>query len=283
MSKSNIEILNAFLSLNSAEFEDYSSNSAKEILSLVTSFLEGKTEADFNTQFEQVLKENNAHAEYLRDLIADIYFQEDTTDDIKSKITVLSASNSMLSDELEFRTNLKKLYLIEQRPVLKKKLQELTEPVIIIDEEIASVANAAPAASIQKPVSYLKPLAIAASVLLVVIVGYFLFRNPLQTEIAKVEYKRIPIKVVNTADLQGFAGDGPKAASFTVDSCIVGIIRDSITAYKYFNDTFTLKTNIKVDSIQIVREVSNDSDKIHLYLNTNKYQIMETEEFLRLE
>jgi hypothetical protein len=277
MSKSNIEILNTFLSLNSAEFEDYSSNSAKEILSLVTSFLEGKTEADFNTQFEQVLKEDNAHAEYLRDLIADIYFQEDTTDDIKSKITVLSASNSMLSDELEFRTNLKKLYLIEQRPVLKKKLQELTEL-----EVAAATASAAPAASVSPAVSYFKPLAIAASVLLVVIVGYFIFRNTQQTQIAKVEYKIIPIAVINTTDHQGFAGNGPQDSSITVDSCIVGIIKDSITAYKYFNDTFTLKTNIKVDSIKIVREVSNDSDKIHLYLNTNKYQIMETEKFLYL-
>ena len=278
MSKSNIEILNAFLSSDSVEFEDYSSNLAKEILSLVSAFLAGETDVSLYSQINQILSEDNAHADYLRDLIADIYFQVDTTDDIKSKISLLSTSNSMLADELEFRTNLKKLYLIEQRPVLKKKLQELTEY-----REEAAVASVAPDKSLQKPTSYFKPLAIAASVLLAVIVGYFLLRSPQQTQIAKVEYKRMPVKVINMADLHGFAGSGSKATSITIDSCIVGIIKDSITAYKYFNDTFTLKTNIKVDSIQIVREVTNDSDKIHLYLNTDEYQIMETEEFLRLQ
>ena len=278
MSKSNIEILNAFLSSDSVEFEDYSSNLAKEILSLVSAFLAGETDVSLYSQINQILSEDNAHADYLRDLIADIYFQVDTTDDIKSKISLLSTSNSMLADELEFRTNLKKLYLIEQRPVLKKKLQELTEY-----GEVAAVASAAPAKNNQTPISYLKPLAIAASVLLVVIVGYFLLRSPQQAQIAKVEYKRMPVKVINMADIHGFAGSGSKATSITIDSCIVGIIKDSITAYKYFNDTFTLKTNIKVDSIQIVREVTNDSDKIHLYLNTDEYQIMETEEFLRLQ
>ena len=278
MSKSNIEILESFLSADTSVLESSNVEILQDISSAVGAYLEGETEDSFNSRIEQVLTEDNAHAAYLRDLIADIYFQVDTTDDIKSKISLLSTSNSMLADELEFRTNLKKLYLIEQRPVLKKKLQELTEY-----GEVAAVASAAPAKNNQTPISYLKPLAIAASVLLVVIVGYFLLRSPQQAQIAKVEYKRMPVKVINMADLHGFAGNGPKAASITVDSCIVGIIKDSITAYKYFNDTFTLKTNIKVDSIQIVREVTNDSDKIHLYLNTDEYQIMETEEFLRLQ
>lgn len=278
MSKSNIEILEFFLSADTSVLESSNVEILRDISSVVLTYLEGKTEDNFNSRIEQVLTEDNAHAAYLRDLIADIYFQEDPSDKIKSKITFLGSSISILADELEFRTNLKKLYLIEQRPVLKKKLQELTEY-----REEAAVASVAPDKSLQKPTSYFKPLAIAASVLLAVIVGYFLLRSPQQTQIAKVEYKRMPVKVINMADLHGFAGNGPKAASITVDSCIVGIIKDSITAYKYFNDTFTLKTNIKVDSIQIVREVTNDSDKIHLYLNTDEYQIMETEEFLRLQ
>lgn len=278
MSKSNIEILEFFLSADTSVLESSNVEILRDIASVVLTYLEGKTEDNFNSRIEQVLTEDEAHAAYLRDLIADIFFQVDTTDDIKSKISLLSTSNSMLADELEFRTNLKKLYLIEQRPVLKKKLQELTEY-----GEVAAVASAAPAKNNQTTISYLKPLAIAASVLLVVIVGYFLLRSPQQAQIAKVEYKRMPVKVINMADLHGFAGSGSKATSITIDSCIVGIIKDSITAYKYFNDTFTLKTNIKVDSIQIVREVTNDSDKIHLYLNTDEYQIMETEEFLRLQ
>ncbi len=292
MSKSNIEILESFLSADTSVLENSNAEIIQDVSSVVDAYLEGETEESFNNRIEQVLTEDNAHAAYLRDLIADIFFQEDTSDEIKSKITLLGSSNSMLADELEFRTNLKKLYLIEQRSVLKKKLQDLTEPVIIIDEEIAAVANAVPAASIQKPTSYLKPLAIAASVLVVVIAGYLLFKNPQQPQIAKVdtkkntdsiaipEYKKMIIINIDNENGIGFAGNGP--ASIT-DSIVVGVLNDTINAYRLWNDTLVVKTATKADSIEVVRRVSKDSDKIYLKLNTNEYQIMETEEFLRLE
>lgn len=292
MSKSNIEILGSFLSADTSVLESSNVEILQDISSAVGAYLEGETEDSFNSRIEQVLTEDNAHAAYLRDLIADIYFQEDTSDEIKSKITFLGSSISILADELEFRTNLKKLYLIEQRSVLKKKLQDLTEPVIIIDEEIAAVANAVPAASIQKPTSYLKPLAIAASVLVVVIAGYLLFKNPQQPQIAKVdtkkntdsiaipEYKKMIIINIDNENGIGFAGNGP--ASIT-DSIVVGVLNDTINAYRLWNDTLVVKTATKADSIEVVRRVSKDSDKIYLKLNTNEYQIMETEEFLRLE
>lgn len=64
-------------------------------------------------------------------------------------------------------------------------------------------------------------MAIAASVLLVVIVGYSLFRTIQPTQIAKVEYKRIPISVIGIEEIQGFAGN----ETLDIDSCIIAIVK----------------------------------------------------------
>ena len=280
---SNLEILASFLSADPSVLENSNADILQEISSVVDAYLEGKTEFNFNSRIEQVLTEDNAHAEYLRDLIADIYFQEETSDKTKTKITLLSSSNSLLSDELELRTNLRILYLIEQRPIFKKKLQELTEY-----DEVAAVASAAPAASIHPPGSYFKPLSIAASVLLVVVVGYFIFRNPQQIQIAKIDVDGIAIPIyekmmmINIGNENGIGFAGNDSTSIR-DSLIVGVLNDTINAYRLWNDTLDVKTATKVDSIEVIRRVSKDSDKIYLKLNTNEYQIIETEEYLKLE
>jgi hypothetical protein len=332
MSKSNIEILESFLSTDTSVLENSNAEILQDVSSIVDAYLEGETEESFNKRIEQILTEENNHAEYLRDLITDNYFKEDTNDVVKTKIVFLSNSNALLKDELEFRTDLKKLYLIENRSVLKKKLQELTEV-----EAAAANASVAPAASISPSVSYFKPLAIAASVLLVVVIGYFLFINPQQTQIAKVEYKRIPIAVIGVDEVQGFAGDGRLTETLSGDSCVIAVIKDSINAYRFWNDTLILKTNIKVDSIQITRRLYSNgyikllkerdsilrelellqvesgrntgdepllqanlkeyhvlldklerelsqsrTDKTYMKINNTEYQIMESEEFLKL-
>jgi hypothetical protein len=329
MSKSNIEILESFLSADTSVLENSNAEILQDVSSVVDAYLEGETEESFNNRIEQVLTDDSNHAEYLRDLITDNYFKEDTNDVVKTKIVFLSSSNTLLKDELEFRTDLKKLYLIENRSVLKKKLQELTEL-----EAATATASVAPAASIRPGVSYFRPLAIAASVLLVVVIGYFIFRNPQQTQIAKVEYKRIPIGVVGIDEVHGFAGNGPIAEALAADSCVIAVINDSINAYKFWNDTLILKTSIKVDSIKVTRKLysneyiklvkerdsliqgfkriikydkkgnllriesneyekqlveierrmnGNKIDKIYLQINNTEYQIMESEEFLKLE
>jgi hypothetical protein len=329
MSKSNIEILDSFLSADTSVLESSNAEILQDLSSVVDEYLEGETEDSFNNRIEQVLTDDSNHAGYLRDLITDNYFKEDTNDVVKTKIVFLSNSNTLLKDELEFRTDLKKLYLIENRSVLKKKLQELTEI-----EAAAATASVAPAASISPGVSYFKSLAIAASVLLVVVIGYFIFRNPQQSQIAKVEYKRIPIGVIGIDEVQGFAGDGPMAEALTGDSCVIAVIKDSINAYRFWNDTLILKTKIKVDSIKVTRKLysneyiklvkerdsliqgfkriikydkkgnllriesneyekqlveierrmnENKIDKIYLQINNTEYQIMESEEFLKLD
>lgn len=331
MSKSNIEILESFLSADTSVLENSNAEILRDLSSVVDAYLEGETEESFNNRIEQILTDDSNHAEYLRDLITDNYFKEDTNYVVKTKIVFLSNSNALLKHELEFRTDLKKLYLIENRSVLKKKLQELTEL-----EAAAATASVAPAASIRPGVSYFKPLAIAASVLLVVVIGYFIFRNPQQTQIAKVEYKRIPIAVVGIDEVQGFAGNDSMAEALAGDTCVIAVINDSINAYRFWNDTLVLRTNIKVDSIQITRKLysneylklvkerdslahellellnSNErgygpriqairkeyysllekteieilqakTDKTYLKVNNTEYQIMESEEFLKLE
>ena len=106
-------------------------------------------------------------------------------------------------------------------------------------------------------------MAIAASVLLVVVAGYLILKNPEQTQIAKLEYKRIPIGVVGISAAQGFASDSLITETLTGDSCVIAIIKDSINAYRYWNDTLILKTKIKVDSIQITRKLySNEYIKL---------------------
>ncbi len=302
MSKSNIEILESFLSADTSVLESSNAEFLQDLSSVVDAYLEGETEDSFNSRIEQILTEDNNHAEYLRDLITDNYFKEDTNDVVKTKIVFLSISNTLLKDELEFRIDLKKLYLIENRSVLKKKLQELIEL-----EAAAATASVAPAASISPGVSYFKPLAIAASVLLVVVAGYLILKNPEQTQIAKLEYKRIPIGVVGISAAQGFASDSLITETLTGDSCVIAIIKDSINAYRYWNDTLILKTKIKVDSIQITRklysneyiklvierdslvqELENEmlqakTDKTYLKVNNIEYQIMGSEAFLKLE
>ncbi len=286
MSKNNLEILTSFLSAELSILEDSNTEILQNLFSVVDEYLKGNTEADFNTQIEQVLKEDDAHAEYLRDLIADIYFQEDTNDAVKSKIILISNSNILLKEEIEFRTDIRKLYLIENRPAFKKKLQELTE------REVAATASYAPAASINPGISYFKPLAIAASILLVVVIGYFLFRNPQQTQIAKLdtkknidsiavpEYKKMIIITEGNQNSIGFAGEG---SAVITDSLAVGILKDTINAYKLWEDTLIIRTNKNADGITIIREVSTASDKMYLKINSEKYQIMESEEYLLLE
>ncbi len=275
MSKSNIEILESFLSTDTSVLESSNAEILQNLSSVVDAYLEGETEDIINSTIEQVLTEDNPHAEYLRDLVADAYFKEDTNDVVKTKIVFLSYSNTLLKDELEFRTDLKKLYLIENRSVLKKKLQELTE----LEAESAT-ASVAPAASISPGVSYFKPLAIAASVLLVVVIGYFIFRNPQQTQIAKMEYKKIPIGIVGLSEVQGFAGNGSLSETLIEDSCIIAVIKDSINAYRYWNDTLILRTNIKVDSIQITRRLYSNE---YLKLVKERDSILRELELLRVE
>lgn len=290
MSKNNIEILTSFLSADTSVLESSNAEISQNISSVLDAYLDEETDDSFNKRIEVILMEDNSHAEYLRDLIADAYFKEDTNEAVKSKIVSLSNSNSLLKNELEFRTDIKKLYLIENRPAFKKKLQDLTEPVLA--DVAAANTNVSPAASTGSNVSFLKPLAIAASVLLVVVIGYFIFRDPQQTQIAKVdtkkntdsiavpEYKKMIIITLGKQNGIGFASDGQSAIT---DSLVIGVLIDSINAYKLWNDTLVIKSSSKVDSVKVIRRVSNESDKIYLKLNADEYQIMESDEYLRLE
>ena len=275
MSKSNIEILESFLSADTSVLENSNAEILQDVSSVVDAYLEGETEESFNNRIEKVFTDDSNHAEYLRDLITDNYFKEDTNDVVKTKIVFLSNSNTLLKDELEFRTDLKKLYLIENRSVLKKKLQELTEL-----EAAAATASVVPAASVSPVVSYFKPLAIAASVLLVVVIGYYLFRNPQQTQIAKVEYKKIPIGVIGINAVQGFASDTLITETLTGDSCIIAVINDSVNAYRFWNDTLIIKTNIKVDSIQITRRLYSNG---YIKLVKERDSILRELELLQVE
>ena len=108
MSKSNIEILESFLSADTSVLESSNAEFLQDLSSVVDAYLEGETEDSFNSRIEQILTEDNNHAEYLRDLITDNYFKEDTNDVVKTKIVFLSISNTLLKDELEFRIDLKK-------------------------------------------------------------------------------------------------------------------------------------------------------------------------------
>lgn len=290
MSKNNIEILTSFLSADTSVLESSNAEISQNISSVLDAYLDEETDDSFNKRIEVIFMEDNSHAEYLRDLIADAYFKEDTNEAVKSKIVSLSNSNSLLKNELEFRTDIKKLYLIENRPAFKKKLQDLTEPVLA--DVAAANTNVSPAASTGSNVSFLKPLAIAASVLLVVVIGYFIFRDPQQTQIAKVdtkkntdsiavpEYKKMIIITLGKQNGIGFASDGQSAIT---DSLVIGVLIDSINAYKLWNDTLVIKSSSKVDSVKVIRRVSNESDKIYLKLNADEYQIMESDEYLRLE
>ena len=287
MSKSNIEILESFLSADTSVLENSNADILQEISTVVDKYLEGETEEIFNRRIEQVLLEENSHAEYLRDLVADDYFIEDTNDAVKSKIITLSNTNPLLKNELDFRTDIKKLHLIETRDLFKKKLQELTE----LEVSNSNIKNIVSAASTNKSVSYFKPLAITASVLLVVFVGYFILRNPQQTKIAKVdikknidsiaipEYKKMIIINIGNESGIGFAGDGKTSIT---DSLVVGLLQDTVNAYKLWNDTLLIKTFVETDSIKVIREISKDSNKFYLKINADKYQIMETEDFLNL-
>ncbi|MCB0514297.1 MAG: hypothetical protein KDC60_07710 [Bacteroidetes bacterium] len=286
MSKNNIEILESFLKVDISVLESNSAEILQVLSSVVDTYLEGETEDVFNNRIEQILSEDNSHAEYLRDLIADIYFEEDTNNNVKSKILILSSTHPLIKQELEFRTDIRKLYLLENRTAFKEKLQGLTKRNLV----------ESPAANVNRGVSYFKSLAIAASVLLVVIVGYSLFRTIQPTQIAKVEYKRIPISVIGIEEIQGFAGN----ETLDIDSCIIAIVKDSVNSYKYWNDTLILKTNIKVDSLQIIRKIKDDNreitdtnsisqntssalqDKTYLKINDKEYQIVESEVFLKI-